>query len=188
MKICSYKNYEEYVEWQTKTNKIKLNWVYAKKHAIDKICADKKEAKFIICHGTRNGKEMQMFLDNFPDCYIIGTEISNTANSFPHTIQHDFTFPKNEWIGKADIVYSNSLDHTIDPHKTIQTWRDQLNPTGTLYIEYNEGQSVGNLSDPLDATLQEIEGIIIKNNLNIIKKFIGSQGSAVLVCERKQND
>ena len=32
-------------------------------------------------------------------------------------------------IGKADIVYSNSFDHTIDPTSTIQTWRDQLNKT-----------------------------------------------------------
>lgn len=188
MKIYEYKDYNEYVKWQTKTNKIKLNWVYAKKHCIDKICKDKESANYIICHGTRNGKEMEFFKENFPSAYIIGTEISETAVQFPNTVQHDFTQPKDEWIGKADIVYSNSFDHSIDPKKTLDTWRDQLNITGTLYIEYNEGQSVCNLSDPLYATLSEIKKIIDDANLNIVKSFIGSQGSEVLVCKRKDND
>ena len=188
MKIYQYKDYKDYVDWQTKINKIKVDWLYAREHAIENICKDKGKANFIICHGTRNGGEMKLFLKRFPKAYIIGTEISDNAYQFEHTVQHDFTIPKEEWIGKADLVYSNSFDHTIDPEKTIQTWRDQLNPTGTMYLEYNQGQSVGNESDPLDATIEEVEKLIIDNGLNILRKFIGSQGSDVLVCERKNND
>lgn len=185
MKIYDYKDYDEYVEWQTKANKIKLNWVYAKKHAIHKICEDKEAADYIICHGTRNGKEMEFFKEKFPFAYIIGTEISETAVQFPNTIQHDFTQPKDEWIGKADIVYSNSFDHSIDPKKTLDTWRDQLNATGTMYIEYNEKQSVCEAADPLDAKLYEIKEMIDDAGLDIVRSFVGSQGSDVLVCERK---
>ena len=57
-----------------------------------------------------------------------------------------------------------------------------------MYLEYNQGQSIGNESDPLDATIEEVEKLIIDNGLNILRKFIGSQGSDVLVCERKNND
>ena len=188
MKIYQYKDYKDYVDWQTKINKIKVDWLYAREHAIENICKDKGRANFIICHGTRNGGEMKLFLKRFPNAYIIGTEISDNAYQFEHTVQHDFTIPKEEWIGKADLVYSNSFDHTIDPEKTIQTWRDQLNYTGTMYLEYNQGQSIGNESDPLDATIEEVEKLIIDNGLNILRKFIGSQGSDVLVCERKNND
>lgn len=184
MRIYEHKSYDEYVEWQTKINKEKLNWVYAREHAIKKICEDKKAASFIICHGTRNGGEMKLFLNHFPYTYIIGTEISDTATQFENTVQHDFSIPKKEWIGKADIVYSNSFDHTNDPKKTIETWRDQLNETGTLYLEYNEGQSVCEPADCLDATESEIKELIENSGLTIVNRFLGSQGSAVLVCKR----
>lgn len=188
MKIYQYKDYDEYVEWQTKTNKSKLGWVYVTKQSVDRICEDKKTASYIICHGTRNGKEMEFFKENFPSAFIIGTEISETAVQFPNTVQHDFTQPKDEWIGKADIVYSNSFDHSIDPKKTLDTWRDQLNTTGTLYIEYNESQSICDPHDPLYAKLFEVEKMINEANLKIVKSFKGSQGSDVLICKRKDND
>lgn len=186
MRIYEYKSYEEYVKSQTNANKRKIDWVFVKEHAINKICAYKKLANFIICHGTRNGKEMELFLNHFPNAYIIGTEISETASQFKNTIQHDFSIPKEEWIGKADIVYSNSFDHSNDPKKTIGTWRDQLNETGTLFIEYNESQSVCEPVDCLDAKESEIKELIQNNGLTILDKdvFIGSQGSTVLICKR----
>jgi len=184
MKIYEHKSYEEYVESQTKVNKSKIKWVYAKEHAIKKICEHKKEASFIICHGTRNGGEMRFFLKHFPNTYIIGSEISDTADQFENTIQHDFSMPREEWIGKADIVYSNSFDHSNDPKKTIETWRDQLNETGSIYLEYNEGQSVCEPADCLDATETEVKELVENSGLTIVDRFIGSQGSAVLVCKR----
>lgn len=189
MKIYEHKTYEEYVEWQTKVNKIKLNWVYARDHALKTICDHKKTADFIICHGTRNGAEQRYFKNYFSNAYVIGTEISETANQFEMTIQHDFTFPVEDWIGKADIVYSNSFDHSMNPEKTIQTWRDQLKPSGTIYIEYNEGQSVCEPADCLEATQKEVEELFTNNGLNVIdNKLVGSQGSTILICERKNND
>ena len=92
--------------------------------------------------------------------------------------------PREEWIGKADIVYSNSFDHSNDPKKTIEAWRDQLNETGSIYLEYNEGQSVCEPADCLDATETEVKELVENSGLTIVDRFIGSQGSAVLVCKR----
>jgi len=184
MKIYEYKNYEDYVEWQTKVNKIKLDWVYVRENVIEIICKKSAFAGFIICHGTRNGAEQKFFKKRFPEAYIIGTEISDTASQFEMTIQHDFTIPKEEWIGKADILYSNSFDHTIEPEKTIMTWKDQLSPSGVLYLEYSESDSVCEAADPLLATQNEIESLITSKGMTIIEKFLGSKTSTVLVCRR----
>jgi hypothetical protein len=182
MKIYKYKDYNEYVEAQTITNKKKINWVYVKKETVKKISEDKKTAENIICHGTRNGAEQKYFLELFPDAYIIGTEISDTASDFPMTIQHDFTIQKKEWVGKFDIVYSNSFDHSIDPEKTIKTWTEQLSDNGKLYLEYSELFSVCEYGDPLEATAAEVQGLI-KKYLTIEKIIPDTgQGGSVFVC------
>lgn len=162
MKIYKYKNYKEYVEWQTIGNKLKIENIYVKEKTIKKIFEDKKIAENILCHGTRNGAEQRYFKKYFPNSYIIGTEISNTALHFPMTIQHDFTIPKKEWIEKFDIVYSNSFDHSINPEKTIRTWKDQLSSTGKLYLEYREVIGGNKLIDPLSATEEEVANLILK--------------------------
>lgn len=188
MKVYQHNSYEEYVEAQTVCNKAKVGWVYANQSTIETISKDKKEAKFIICHGTRNGAEQKFFKEYFPDAYIIGTEISDNAWQFQMTVRHDFSIQKEEWVGKADIVYSNSFDHTNDPQKTILTWKDQLNTTGKIYMEYSEGDSVCEPADCLDARESEVVELIQKNGLNITNTFRGSKGATVLVCERKGND
>ena len=187
MRVYDYKNYDEYVNEQTRANKNKIKWRYANPSIIQKISQHKGSANFIICHGTRSGAEQLWFKDNYPNCYIIGTEISDTAYQFEMTIQHDFAKPKEEWIGKADIVYSNSFDHSIDPQATITTWRDQLKDDGTIYLEYSESESVCEPVDCLDATQNEIIQLINKNGLKVKEIFKGSKGSNVLVCE-KTND
>ena len=36
-KIYKYKDYEEYVEWQTKTNKSKITWTFVREDVINKL-------------------------------------------------------------------------------------------------------------------------------------------------------
>lgn len=187
MKVYDYKNYDEYVSEQTRANKEKISWRYVQQGIINQISKHKGKANFIICHGTRSGAEQKFFKSCYPNAYIIGTEISDTAYQFEMTIQHDFAKVKTEWIGKADIIYSNSFDHSIDPQATIDTWRNQLKDDGTIYLEYSERESVCESVDCLDATEREIVELISKNKLKVKEKFKGSKGSNVLVCE-KTND
>ena len=167
MRVYEYKDYDDYVEAQTKTNKAKLGWRYVHKETIARICGHKTMAGFIICHGTRKGSEQEFFKEHYPHAWVIGTEISETAVKFKLTVQHDFTKPKKEWLGQADIIYSNSFDHTIDPEKTMATWKDQLNPNGRLFIEYSERQSRGHYEDPLEATNAEMADLIKRTGMEI---------------------
>ena len=117
MKLWKYKDYDEYVKVQTEGNVQKLKNVWADQKVFDIIATYKPDAKDIICHGTRNGAELDMFKKAIPSLYyIVGTEISHTAKQFPNTIQHDFHEQIQSYVNKFDIVYSNSLDHSYNPY------------------------------------------------------------------------
>ena len=192
MKIHKYKNYDDYVKWQIHTNKEKKGWVYVKESTIQQIVAShlsqKMMAPMVICHGTRAGAEQKFFKKYLPNAEVLGTEISDNATEYPMTIQHDFNFQKDEWIGKYDIVYSNCIDHSIDPKATLKTWSDQLSPVGRMYVEYCQNQSIpgGNVNDPLDATDEEIEQMIKDIGMVIVGKITRDVkgGGLVFICEK----
>jgi hypothetical protein len=77
----------------------KLTWCYVKGSTIQIIVDDYGEAKTVLCHGTRNGKEQKMFLNKYPNAEIVGTEISHTAKDFPMTVQWDFHDIKDAHTG-----------------------------------------------------------------------------------------
>ncbi len=190
MQIYEYEDYDDYVKWQIHTNKEKKGWRYVKKSTIDQIVDNSPFAATIICHGTRAAAEQTYFKERLPNAEIMGTEISDNAHEYPMTIQHDFNFQKPEWVGKYDIVYSNSIDHSIDPKATLTTWSEQLSPNGKMYIEYCELQSIpgGNKNDPLDATNEEIENLLINIGMVITKKITDNVkgGGLVFVCEKEK--
>jgi hypothetical protein len=158
MKLFKYENYDHYVKAQSDANKRKLNNVWVDSKVINSIARLKGEAKTVLCHGTRNGAEQKMFLKCYPDAEVLGTEISDTADSFPFTTQWDFTHSKVEWEGYWDIVYSNAFDHSMSPEETIITWRNQLSENGRLYIDYTyqENHNRSRASDPLQVNRNEM--------------------------------
>ncbi len=111
-------DYEEYKRTQVKGNKRKIHIVaVSEKNVVflsNYIRNNIDTVNFGICHGTRRGKEQEWFRKNL-GCEVIDTEISDTAEQFPHTIQWDFHKTKAEWIDSVDFIYSNSLDHSYDP-------------------------------------------------------------------------
>ena len=109
---------------------------------------------FGICHGTRRGLEQKWFSECLK-CDVIGTEISDTANDFPNTIQWDFHDVKEEWIGSVDFIYSNSLDHSYDPGACLRNWMSCLKPGGVCVLEHSEFHGIKGVSelDPFGAEL-----------------------------------
>lgn len=193
MEIYKYKSYEEYVEAQTKANKIKINKIWVRDHVIREIIRDfSGNPKNILCHGTRNAAEQKMFKNICVECDVIGTEISETAKDFPRTVQWDFHDVNEEWMGKFDIVYSNSFDHSYDPNKSISTWRDQLSEKGTMYIEWcpDENINICIESDPLKITEKELKKIFIHNGLTIkgVLGVKGKLGSMIFILKREKNE
>lgn len=169
MKVYNYKNYEEYVDAQVSANKHKLNQIWVKEDTIATIASKKQIVSNILCHGTRNGAEQKMFQTHFPAANIIGTEISNTATQFSNTIQHDFHEVNNDWINLFDIVYSNSWDHSYDPDKSLEAWKDQLNDDGYLCIEFANVSPKP--SDPFFATDEDILKLFNAHGLDLIDTF-----------------
>lgn len=173
MKLHQYENYDEYVKEQTQANVAKLKNVWVRENAIQKVVSYKPFASSILCHGTRNGRELEYFKKFLPHAEIVGTEISHTATQFKNTVQHDFHEVREDFVGKFDIVYSNSFDHAYDPSKAILAWRDQLTTDGVLVIELMTGvENISRPVDPLEINYEEFKELAEKNGLRVLEKNI----------------
>jgi len=157
MKIWKYKDDKDYRENQYDANRAKLNkqWVQVWDIKMIAVCMSQMnmDIKSILCHGTRNGAELRFFETEYPRAKIIGTEIAPTASIFSNTIRHDFQKVHPKLIGKFNIVFSNSLDHSTNPLETLKVWRDQLIPNGKsmLWIDimFDSKVNVSSKWDPL---------------------------------------
>lgn len=137
--------YDQYKEVQVRWNKEKLDRVWADMGTLDTVAAYLKshteQADYAgICHGARNGFEVNYFNDNLPG-KAIGTDISDTATQFEDMIVWDFHEVNPEWERKFDYVYSNSLDQAMDPEKALKAWSGQVKPGGLLFIEHTMAHS-----------------------------------------------
>ena len=192
MEVYKYDSYEEYVKVQTAANIKKLNYCWAQQSTMTKISKLYPEAKDILCHGTRNGSEIKFFKHAYKDMFganiIIGTEISETATQFPDTYQHDFHEVKDEWVGKFDIIYSNSFDHSYDPVKALDTWTKQLKPTGVLVVELMRGvNNVSSEMDPLSLSIPEYKELVREYGHLPIREFeigLGTFKAGVVIMTR----
>ena len=167
-KLHNYKNYKEYVDIQTRTNKRKEKYVWCTEPSIIRLAtyvdSNNLKCAHIICHGTRNGAELTYFKKHLKPLEIIGTEISDTATKYKNTIQWDFHNLKPEWKKHFDILYSNSLDHSYKPQTCIDMWMTCVKSTGIMIIEWSTGHlpSAASKTDPFGATFKVIEGLLQK--------------------------
>lgn len=117
--------------------------------------------RFGICHGTRRGKEQEWFR-KYLGCEVIGTEISDIAGTFPHTIRWDFHETKPEWIDAVDFIYSNSFDHSYDPEKCLNAWMACVRKGGICIIEHSSEHEPRGASelDPFGADIIQMPYLI----------------------------
>ena len=107
--------YEEYKKTQVFFNKKKLNRIWADETTLDAIVNDLKSNGLGVnglCHGARNGYEVEYFRKHL-DSEVIGTDISDTAKNFPNMVVWDFHDQIPKWVNSFDFVYSNSLDRAM---------------------------------------------------------------------------
>lgn len=150
--------YEEYRKIQENGNKSKINNIFVIEENVAFLASYIKSfvqsPRFGICHGTRRGREQEWFR-KYLSCEVIGTEISDTAETFPHTIQWDFHEVKPEWVASVDFIYSNSFDHSYDPEKCLNSWMTCLRQGGLCIIEHSSYDTPqwANELDPFGADL-----------------------------------
>jgi len=174
MKLYKYNSYKQYYDLQVEANKRKIDRVSARMEIIiavsDYIKKNIPCAKFGICHGVRNGWEVNEFRKNL-NFNIIGTDISPTANQFKNVIQWDFHDIKDEWINNVDFIYSNSFDHSHNPYHCLNQWVKCLSKGGKCFLEWNimcevSKRSLSHMNvDCFGATLNEYRDLIIKNHI-----------------------
>lgn len=163
MKQYAYESRDEYRRAQIAANHRKLRSVWALPDNIRHLAGLVGTAEFGICHGTRNGAEQRWFAECL-QCSVVGTEISDTADRFAATVQWDFHEPRAEWVGAADFVYSNSLDHAFDPQLAVHTWAEQLKAGGYLLIEHSadcDGEAAVTRHDPFGASVDEVVSLVL---------------------------
>src|SRR6056297_3035834 len=133
-------NKARYASIQEKANKLKIKRSFAKEDTIKFISEYvKKRIPNVsrgICHGTRQGFEQKWFRQAL-GAEVIGTEISETAEEFEHTIKWDFHDVKDDWVSSFDFVYSNSLDHSHNPRQCLEAWVSCLKPGGLCLLEHS---------------------------------------------------
>ncbi|PLX36351.1 MAG: hypothetical protein C0606_16830 [Hyphomicrobiales bacterium] len=130
--------YSQYRETQIFHNKRKLHHVWADKKTLSMIVDDLRKKGLGatgICHGARNGFEVEYFREQLGGD-IIGSDISETAADFPNMVVWDFHEENPEWAGKFDFIYTNSLDQAFKPDQALASWVKQLKPGGRIYIEH----------------------------------------------------
>jgi hypothetical protein len=158
-------DYERYRQVQTEGNKTKLDYVWVRQENVaflsEYIRKTVGQPRLGICHGTRRGKEQEWFRQ-YLGCEVIGTEISDTAEQFPHTIRWDFHEPRPEWLGAADFIYSNSLDHSYDPEKCVNVWMSCLREGGLCVIEHSSDDEGSSEIDPFGAGIVLMPYLILK--------------------------
>ncbi len=114
----------------------------------------------VLCHGVRFG------VDSFTNVFnaqVIGTDIFQmvrTSIAVKQFKQWDFRRIKPEWRGQFDMVYSNSLDHSNQPSRTLRIWLDQLNPNGHLIVNWTPYHDKVYKGDCFGARLDEYYEIL----------------------------
>ena len=171
MKLVNYTNYDEYKARQVEANKLKFANTFADKSEIRFISKYHLEncglPQFGLCHGVRNGFEVEKFRIYLGD-NIWGSDISETAARVPNCFVWDMHEVKPGWIGSTDFIYSNSWDHTYDPRLLFERWSGCLSDNGRLYITWttkhsDEGVTEASGYDGFGCSLDELIEIIRRN-------------------------
>jgi SAM-dependent methyltransferase len=169
MKIYKYKNYQEYKDCQKAAYQRKFKNVWAVEENI-KIIAEYLKPFDIqkgLCHGVRQGHEMEWFKKYLPELEITGSDIGGSFKK--DIVQWDFNIDRPEWLRAFDFIYSNSFDHAYSPKNTLQVWARQLKSGGFIILEYDRRQehtgeiSKGiNKTDPVSIKFDELITLIPK--------------------------
>ena len=157
-------DYQKYKQIQIAGNKQKIDNVWVLEENIEFLANYLNKTiggiEFGLCHGTRRGKEQEWFR-KYLNCNVIGTEISDTADQFPNTIQWDFHKVKPEWVDAVDFIYSNSFDHSHDPKSCLKAWMSCVKKGGVCILEHTSGHEHATELDPFGADISLMPYLIL---------------------------
>lgn len=138
-RVKTYKNYEEYIHNQMEKNlnsdtiemckkirKERIDEFYKIFKNILKVVNDKNYA---LCIGARYGEEAEAAKKIFNKVEAIDLV------EYPPLVKvgdmHNLEFPNHTF----DLIYTNALDHSFNPHKAIEECYRVLKPKGILIVD-----------------------------------------------------
>lgn len=158
MILIKHESYEEYVRVQIERSKRRTNygrrvlsWIdeegLSKVNELLHLYAD--GIKTMVCHGCRNGIEVNILQRLNPDTKVFGTDLYGRAYKYDRAYfrQIDFDKVPQEWLGYFDVVYSNCIDHSRDPINTLLAWKSELKENGICFVTFHWSKGEGNKAD-----------------------------------------
>ena len=96
------------------------------------------DIRSIVCHGCRNGFEVDVLKRLNSGAEVFGTDIYELAYKYDRKFfrRMDFDLVPEEWVGYFDVVYSNSIDHCRDPLLTLNSWKLELREGGICFVTF----------------------------------------------------
>jgi trans-aconitate methyltransferase len=186
MQLREYRDYDEYIKSQRRTDKIKNPRPCLVKAEVEKIGSYLRgsgiPADRIICHGARAGHEVDWFQDEFPTAMVVGTDLFLKGHQ--NVVQWDFHKALRSWKRYFDIVYSNALDHSYDPVKALGVWFGQLRPEGRLCVQWSQWHRVAKWGDCFGAEFHEYLWML--NKLGSVEDVLYHHRTFVTIIARRK--
>ena len=114
----------------------------------------------VLCLAARLGTEVKAFHDL--GCFAVGIDL-NPGESNRYVVHgdfHDLQFP----AGSVDVVFTNSLDHALEPERILAEVRKVLAPGGLFVAEASRGREEGYEPQRYESfywdTLEDLLGLI----------------------------
>ncbi len=103
-----------------------------------------KDIQTVVCHGCRCGLEVDVLQKLNPIARVFGTDIYGDAYKYDRTYfrEMDFDEVPPEWVEYFDVVYSNSIDHSREPIRTLLAWKSELKDGGICFVNFHWGRGV----------------------------------------------
>ena len=139
--------------------------------------------KNVMCHGARYGQEIVWFHGQFPGAEVLGTDL---FPKHPAVLKWDFHESREEWRGKFDLIYTNSLDHSHSPEQVVKCWLDQLNDQGLLFVKWSPWHVTVQGGDCFGAQLYEY--ICLLDYVGKVVDVVYHRASAFSIAVRKRHE
>ena len=184
LKTREYSNYDDYIGHQkrkllkslNKQGKIKRTWIKNYDNKYYGILADRLKddnldikGKSVLCLAARIGTEVRVFKQY--GCFAVGIDLEPgfCNKDVLHGDFHNIQFPNKS----ADIIFTNSLDHSFDIEKLIEEIKRVLKNDGTLILEVAKFEKASESIDCYEALIwNKIDDVVcLFKDFKIIKRI-----------------
>ncbi len=178
LKVRKYKNYNEYIKHQrSKLEKLSEDFINEYDIKYRKVLYERllkqnllKPQMNVLCLDARIGTEVKAFIDR--GCFAIGIDINpGIFNKYVvYGDFHDIQFASDS----VDVVFSNSIDHSLNLEILIKEIKRVLKVNGLLIIEVTTGEKEGRTAGYYESLwwdkIKNIIDIFKNNGFLVIKR------------------